>query len=138
MLKISKESHLDHGLTLGHIQWILKTYGDKEGFFIETMEFPKELGLLDCGLHGPCMGDEPIKESEVIYEVRGKREGKSRLIDRPSRKSNEITIIAGPHGEDKCLLYTCFGGPQAPKETFDAPESEESRYFWANHALSKG
>lgn len=102
---------------------------------------PDALEPLECGLHGPIMGDEPISETEVTYAVRGKRCTASRFIDRPKRPTRQVTVIAGEHDGRQCVLFTAFGGPSAPREPGDSTlksweEVCESRKFWAEHALS--
>jgi hypothetical protein len=143
MLKIHKDSHLDHGLSPAHIEWMLEQFKARAGFFLETVELPRHLEPLQCGLHGPIVGDEPVPEGEVNYQKRGNRAGDSRMCDRPQRETRLITVIAGPHGEEPCVLYTAFGGPSAPREPWDAgiktdSEREASVLFWAAHALSAG
>lgn len=134
-LKITSESHLDHGLTMAHLRFILENFGDRAEFFIETVDMPDHLSDLECGLYGPIMGDEPVDESEVFYQERGGRGGDSRLIKKPSRPTRKLTIIAGPHFADECILYTAFGGPAAPKELFQE-NNDQTREFWSKHALS--
>jgi hypothetical protein len=136
-MEIGKESHLDHGLSDSVIEDINVRFSDKAEFFIETFEVNEDV---PCGLYGPVMGDAPIDDSDVVYEVRGDRKYASRLINRPVRMQRKVTVIAGPNGDSKCFLYTAFGGPLAPKEVGDpshTPESlEESKTFWSQHALS--
>lgn len=138
--KIVPDSHLDHGLTAAQIDFLKVTYADRDEFFIDSVELPEALGTVPCGLHGPAMGDEPVPESEVHYEKRGEREHPSRLCKRPTRPTRTVTVIAGPHGEETCVLFTAFGGPLAPKEPGDtehgSDERQESEDFWSKHALS--
>jgi hypothetical protein len=161
------DSHLDHALTEAQIDYVMKLFGDRQSFFIETITLPRELGTVPCGLYGPLMGDSTIKEDEVTYAARGTRAWNSRLIDLPPRQQHEVTVIAGPHetpcvhcqgrrqiGEWKaaipcsctdgktywpCILYTAFGGPSAPQEPGDpgCRDPEASAAFWREHALSK-
>jgi len=139
-IKIIEKSHLDHGLTPDQVQWICDKFADREGFFIESVEMPEALGTVPCGLHGPVMGDEPVTDDEVTLVKRGEREYTSRIVDRAPRPTRTITVIAGPNGEDSCVLYTAFGGPLAPKEpgdkTLEGEELTKSESFWAEHALS--
>ncbi len=130
-----KDSHLDHALTRVQIKFILDLYPKRGELVIQTIELPAHLGLVPCGLHGPIMGDDPVPESEVVYKTRGTREGKSRLVDRIVRSTRLVTVISGPHDGLDCVLFTAFGGPQAPKEPFE-DDSDESREFWSQHALS--
>lgn len=136
-------SHTDHNMTAAQRDWALDHLKDRTGFFIATLELPPELGTVPCGLYGPLMGDAPVDEADVYYAVRGSRPAASRMTKLPERPCRQITVIAGPHGSDPCCLYTMFGGPSAPREPFDAglkteSDKEESRSFWAQHALSAG
>lgn len=130
-------SHLDHGLTEAHINWLLAQCAGREGFFIETFTLPDGLPDLQCGLYGPLMGDAPVEERLVRYAYRGGRTWASRLVDRPMRPTRLLTVIAGPHVPYPTLLYTAFGGPLAPQEVGDAncKDIDASLDFWAQHAL---
>jgi hypothetical protein len=39
-MRITKESHLDHGLTEAQVGWVAEKFADKAAFFIETVELP--------------------------------------------------------------------------------------------------
>jgi hypothetical protein len=131
---------LDHGLTPEHLVWLCNRFANRTSFFIETVELPPNFLPLTCGLHGPLVGDEPVPEGECLYETRGTRAGQSRMCRRPLRMTRTMTVVAGPSGEDSCVLYTAYGGPAAPREPFDpnlSPEEKaESEAFWRDHALS--
>lgn len=138
---ITAVSHLDHGLGQAVIEWLLKKCEGRSHFFIETFELPPELGTVPCGLHGPALGDEPVPDSECRAEIRGSRTWSSRICDRPVRQVRTVSVIAGPHGDAPCVLYTAFGGPVAPREPGDPNiQSDEERArsiaFWRLHALS--
>jgi hypothetical protein len=142
-----KESHLDHGLSPAVVDYIFKRFADRQAFFIETFELPEEYGTVPCGLYGPAMGDGPIMDLHTesspywapYYAKRGNREYASRVINKGARPTRMVTVIAGPHEEHACILYTAFGGPITPKEPNDptlAPDKrEESEKFWREHAL---
>ena len=137
---ITKDSHLDHGLTAAHIALITDRFASKEApFFIETVTIPVELPALLCDLYGPLMGDASVAETDVTYAVRGSRPGASRLVVRPKRSTLKLTIVGGMH-EGQCILFTAYGGPVAPREPFDPSLSPEekvaSEAFWAEHALA--
>lgn len=134
-LEIIPESHLDHGIPKNLIDFILNKFKDKSEFFIETFDVPT---TVPCGIYGPIMGDQPIKEEEVFYAKRGGRAYNSRLIDKPLRQVNKVTVIAGPEGDKPCVLYTAFGGPLAPQEPGDpgARNLAASKSFWEQHALA--
>jgi hypothetical protein len=119
---------------------VSERFRDAAEFFIETIELPPELGTVACGLYGPTMGDAPVPSMDATMRVRGTRAHASRTVARPTRQTNRVTIIAGPHGGDPCVLYTAFGGPLAPKEVDDPTLADEARpasiEFWADHALA--
>lgn len=140
-MKVLPASHLDHGLSPAHVAWLLERFADRQAFFVETVELPPQLPPLLCGLHGPAMGDEPVPEAEAHYAVRGGRQGTSRLCRRPARETRLVTVIAGPDGEEPCVLYTAYGGAAASREPWDLSLAgqdarEQAQRFWAEHALS--
>lgn len=139
MLTIIQGSHLDHALTLDHLQFILARLGERNEFFIETLELPPELSPLPCALRGPVVGEAPVPEAEVHYAPRGGRGWPSRLVAWEPSESRSVTVIAGPHGDLPCVLFTAYGGPLAPREPGDPdlPEVERaaSEAFWGEHAL---
>jgi hypothetical protein len=141
VLKKHKDSHLDHSLTEDQIQWILDSFKDRDGFLLETVTLPQELGQVPCGLYGPLMGDDPISETEVIHERRGSRSYDSRLVNRPVRPTSQVTVIAGEHDGESCVLFTAFGGPATPREPGDPSLPEKGRTesveFWSTHALAR-
>jgi hypothetical protein len=140
-MQITDASHLDHGLSKAQVDHIRTLFADRDAFFIESFELPENLGTVPCGLYGPEMGDDPVPESEVSYEVRGKRSCASRLVNRDTRPTRIVTVIAGPHEDLACVLYTAFGGPLTPKEpgdlTLEIEKIQESRDFWTKHALAR-
>lgn len=136
-MKRHAESHLDHDLTTEQVAYLFERFADRTAFFIETFELPSELGTVPCFLYGPTMGDEPVHEAIVHYYNRGARAWPTRSIARDSRPTRMVTVIAGPHEAESCILYTAFGGPQAPQEPGDpgCKDIEASKAFWATHAL---
>jgi len=77
-LSLAAVSHLDHGLSPAHLDFLEATFGDRAGFFLETVEMPEHLASLPCGLHGPVMGDPPV--TDAVLEVRGSRAWPSAAI----------------------------------------------------------
>lgn len=143
-IKLSADSHLDH-VPSSVLEWVLKTFASRDSFFIEECELPPELPTLECGLHGPACGDAPVPEAEVRYASRNGRSTKSRLCARPTRQTRRVVVICGPDDEPvkgEIVIYTVYGGPQAPREPDDpgiAGKSElisEAKAFWSEHALS--
>lgn len=140
-MQITSDSHVDHTLTQSHLDLILARFGDRQAFFLETVELPVELPPLPCGLHGPVMGDALVPDSEAALVVRGNRQGPSRVCDRSPRMVRTMTVIGGPDDQGLVILYTAYGGPSAPREPWDPSLDEEERAqaqaFWAEHALSR-
>lgn len=139
MFKILPVSHLDHGLTQTHLEFLQETFGQENGFFIRTVEMPAHLPDLSCGLHGPIMGEAPVLDSECTVQVRGTRLGPSRLCKRPLVSTRLLTVIAGQYQDEPCVLFTAYGGPLAPREPWEpmpAEQVKESVTFWAEHALT--
>jgi hypothetical protein len=136
---ITADSHLDHGLTKIQIDHITTTFAERLGFFIATIELPEELGTVPCDLHGPATGERPVPGEECKLVTRGARTWPSRLCARPPVQTRMVTVIAGPHGDDQCVLFTAYGGPLAPKEPGDPTLTDDQREasvaFWADHAL---
>lgn len=139
MLTVHKDSHT-HDLPASVLAFVLDKFKDRAAFFIETIELPDGLPLILCALHGPRMWDEPLDESQCFWGKRPSRDYPSRLCNRRPRLVRTITVIAGPHNGEACVLYTAFGGPPSPKElrdpTLKPDEWEESFAFWRDHALS--
>lgn len=146
MLKITNVSHLDHGISTAILSWLLTMFADKNEFFIATVKLPVELGnggTVPCDLRGPMVGDDPVPDSLCSYGRRGEqRKWDTRFTTMHPTVSTDVTIIAGPHGDDACVLYTVYGGPCAPREPGDpslaaTPEQHaESVAFWKEHAIS--
>jgi hypothetical protein len=158
---ITKDSHLDHGLTSEHLKLLFERFGDRTEFFIETFTIPKPLPLLPSGLYGPLAGDPPVEDKDCEEICRGDREYESRVLKNGrARLQDKLTVIAGPEDDWKfarptednppgtgpsyefmpfIVLYTAYGGPLAPKEYYDPSlkEHEEaaSLAFWKQHAL---
>ncbi|HUY35825.1 MAG TPA: hypothetical protein VMV69_23985 [Pirellulales bacterium] len=138
-LVIHAESHCDH-VTPAVVEFVKQRFANRDGFFIETVELPAELGTLECGLYGPLCGDAPVAEREVHFGRRPGREHDSRLVARRARRTNKLSVITGPHAGLPCVLYTVYGGPVSPKEVNDPTladhDREESAAFWSEHALA--
>ncbi|HUT16609.1 MAG TPA: hypothetical protein VMY98_10230 [Anaerolineae bacterium] len=141
-MQLHKDSHVDHGLSGQQLGWILGLMSGPVpgGLFIKTVELPAELGTAPCALYGPDMGDGPVPEAAVHYAKRGDRAYDSRLIRLPARQTRLVTVVAGPHEEHDCILYTAYAGPAALREPGDAtiPSHElgASRTYWKLHALA--
>ena len=118
----------------------MEQFGDASAFFIEVVELPDGLGTVPCSLYGPSAGDDPIPESKVHYAVRGDRSWASRLINESDRQVNHLVVIAGPHEDKPCVLFTVYGGgsasPQEPFDDISGDKLKESLAFWKDHALS--
>jgi len=156
-MQLHKDSHVDHGLTAAQLAFVLQHFADRAAFFLETIELPEDLGTVPCGLYGPLMGDAPVAEASVQYVRRGDRLYSSRVLipdprdmfvaepgpprfpaTGPPRTTRLVTVIAGPHADLPCVLFTAFGGPLAPQEPGDptCKDVAASTEFWAEHALT--
>lgn len=137
-MKLHTKSHTDH-VSPEVVEYILNRFADRSAFFIETFELPAEIPAVACGLYGPVMGDGPIPDADCVATTRPGRGWLSRTVDRPTRPTRTVTVIAGPFENEPCVLYTAFGGPLAPKEPGDPTLSDADRpaavEFWAQHAL---
>lgn len=141
-MKITKDSHIDHSLTQAQLDHITTRFAGRTAFFIETFELPSSAGTVPCGLYGPSMGDSPVDDAgdlEVHWDFRGDRKWKSRLIAAPTRPTQLVTVIAGPHDAEPCVMYTAFGGPCAPQEPGDpgCRDFAASVDYWLDHALAR-
>lgn len=134
-MQITKDSHLDHGLPEAVVTLIAERFAGRSAFFIETVELPDHLPPVPCNLHGPATGEPPVNDAEAYPLRRGDRAWASRMCDRPPAMVRQVTVIAGPHGDAPCVLYTAYGGPLAPREVGDPESTEDSVAFWAEHAL---
>jgi hypothetical protein len=139
-MKLHAESHIDHSISPELLEFLLAKFAGRDSFFIETLELHPDFGTLPCALHGPAVGEPPVTDAEAFLQARPPRENLSRMCRRPPSQTRTITVIAGPHGVEPCILYTAFGGPLAPKEPGDPALREDERgaseKFWAQHALS--
>jgi len=150
MITLHGVSHLDHNLTTTQLAYIKERFLRRDCFFKETFELPEGLGDIEVSLIGPAVDMMVITEDDVRYEVRPGRRWASRVIKQPEHvdssarwvkeRSRLITVIAGPYGNYDCVLYTAYGGPEAPREPGDPSinsweELQLSRAFWAEHAL---
>lgn len=141
-MKITKDSHLDHGLGAQHIALIFEHFGDRTEFFVETLKLPDGVPHLPCQLHGPTTTLVPIHEgSDVYYRRRGDRKGLSRMVEAPAFPTDDMTVVAGVH-EGEMIVFTAYGGTPSPREPWDVPEGDEkalkeSEAFWSVHALTE-
>ena len=137
-MQLHADSHLDHHLMPAQVTYLVTHFADRAAFFIATIELPEALGTVPCDLYGPIMGDPPVATASVTCAPRGARTWTSRLIALPSRPTRQVTVIAGPHGDAPCVLYTAYGGPCAPQEPGDpgCRDQAVSAAFWADHALA--
>jgi len=135
---VGPKSHVDHDVTPAHLAFAQQHFAGRTAFFAETVTLPDDLPALPSALYGPIAGDPPVPDADVFQAKRGDRAWDSRLIDRPSRPSRKLTVIAGPNADGQMVLYTAFGGELAPQEPGDpgARDKAASEQFWSEHALS--
>jgi hypothetical protein len=135
-MKITDKSHLDHGLSARLVALIAEKYADRKAFFIDSFNIPEDEPPVSCALL------DSVPEHLVFYRQRAGRKTWTRLCALPPRKSSIVTVIAGPSGDEPCVLYTAYGGPLAPREPGDADirtaeDAAASFVFWRTHALSE-
>ena len=144
-MNFPKIAHDDHPITEAQLRWIQtnpEIAEKKEGTFIcQIFKMPEELGTIPSALYGPSAGDSKVKESEVTYIVRGERNEKSRMIDKPIRPAQNICVI-GLVGQVAFTLYGTQAPDPTPREPWDkglksTEEKEEASKFWSEHALSQ-
>ncbi len=145
-LKITTDSHTDHGLTPAQLAWAIAQAPESCPFFLRELTLPDHLGTVPSALRGPVAGDPPIDEATVTYAVRGNRDVLSRMCDLPKIASRKVVIVGGEH-EGAYILFTAYGGPSAPREVIEAERLHaagklsaealaDARNFWCLHALS--
>ena len=135
--------HNDHGLDDAHVMLVHQVVASqpRPGFFMAVKRLPAGASNLQCALHGPSVGDDPVAEEEVTYTVRNGRLGPSRLVDRPTRPCRNLVVI-GVAGENP-VVFTAYGTQAdevSPREWWDTGmkphEAIEAARFWSVHALS--
>jgi hypothetical protein len=132
--------HADHGLTQddhNHIRNVIENdeaIGD--GFFISQVSVNSEV---PCGLYGPAMGDDEIKEANIIYSTRGERLWPDRLVHKPFRPVDYVQVIGIKDGEG-FEIFTIYGGPEAPQNPEDpnCADVASAKEWWSKHALATG
>lgn len=144
MTAFPKIHHADHNITpeqLDYIQNHPAFEPHSKGAFVKTViEMPSSLGTLPCALYGPSVGDDPVTRDQVHYQRRGDRDKKSRMIDAPCRPTHKV-VVMGLVGEIAFTMYGTRGSGPSPREPWDKglkteEELQESKDFWAVHALS--
>ena len=134
--------HQGHGVTFSQLVYVCEQLEERltrPGPFIEKIQLPSSLGVIQNGLHGPVCGDEPLEEEEdVVFWIRPPRAYADRCIDRPFRQVDFVHVIGELDKSGFCAIETIFGGPLAPRhpEDPDCVDVEASKSFWSVHALS--
>ena len=146
-------AHDDHGLTPAHVA-LLQTSPkiaafDEGSFVLVVLPLPDGVPSLPCALYGPSVGDDPVRDSDVMLEVRGDRDGPSRLIDLPHRPARNM-VVCGMKGGVCFTAYGTGATEPSPMEVWDVERKydagrfgvskedvQRSREFWAAHALAR-
>lgn len=147
MIKVIPESHVDHGIPRAVLAWALGHLAETLGadalgrVTVTTLEIPRSLPRVPCALYGPATGYGPVPDSVAFYRRRGNRPGESRVICAAPHPDRRLTVVVGPVDDVAGLvLYTAYGGPQAPREPWDPSLDEagraEAEAFWSEHALA--
>ncbi len=109
---------------------LLKIDPEKREFFIETVDFGREIGVSNC--------IETKEEDEVVYAQRVGRFGMSRFVkNRTAEPSSQITVILKKIPEGY-ITISGFVGPKAEREPWDAHADKNSIPFWRKHAIIYG
>jgi len=136
--------HTDHGISddqWGFIRGYLEEM-DPDALFVQQVTIPPNLGTVECGLHGPAMGDVAVSRDEITMLKRGDADDQFRwpdpIVERPTRSVDYVQIIGIRAEEDLILVFTVYGGPLAPQNPLDPnnPDVPGSEKFWGEHALS--
>ncbi len=137
--------HADHGLGPKHLELVKSVALAADGFFIEVIDLPENCPDLMSALYGPDVGDPPVRDSDVTYEIRNDRKGPSRLIDRPHRPCRKMVVVGvGADGAHDATVFTAYGTQDtkaAPREWWDPSmkphETASAAEFWSHHALAR-
>lgn len=135
--------HADHGMTDELVRELVSRVSPAE-FFAKTLELPEGVPDAMSAIHGPIAGDPPVPDAEVVMKQRSSDRPMSRMVARAPRPTRKVTIIGSFEPDGSVTVYTCFGGPLAPREPGDESMAgdeaaiAESKAFWAQHALSLG
>ena len=146
-------AHDDHGLTDAHVSLLQNSPEiaaiEDDTFVLVVLPLPDGVPSLPCALYGPSVGDAPVSDSDVTFEVRGDRGGASRLVDRPHRPARNM-VVCGMKGGACFTAYGTGASEPSPMELWDAENKhakglfgvsaadvERSRAFWAVHALAR-
>jgi len=138
-----KIHHADHGISQRQMGLVKDVIGERltglNGFFIQQITIPEEMGPVPCGLYGPAMGDDPQSpETDGVAMLhRPDRDWPDRVVEKPLRPVDYVQAIGIIDGEE-CVLFTVYGGPLAPQNPKDpsCQDVEEAIEWWSKHALS--
>ena len=138
--------HDDHDLQPQHLAFIDEALSDWDGSFIKrVLPLPDHIASIPSALYGPCVGDEPVTDDMVTYQVRKKRPGPSSLIDAPMRPARNLVVVGARVGDGTLMLFTAYGTQSdevSPREWWDSGmrphEAVEAATFWSTHALATG
>ena len=82
---------------------------------------------------------ETAEGDEIVYAKRPRRAGYSRFVKGKSRSATSwVTIALRKAGEKEYSLYTAFVGRNTPSFPGGDYLPEQSKAFWAHHALVWG
>ena len=144
-------AHDDHGLTPAHVELLQSDPKISEyevgAFVLTVVSLPDGVDSLPCALYGPDAGDAPVADEDVTLEVRGDRQGPSRLIDKPHRDARNMVVIGIKGG----VCFTAYGSratSPSPMEPWDAERKhktgqvsaddvQRAQEFWQVHALAR-
>ncbi len=127
-----KESHLHNteALLQKLPEALLKIKPNGREFFIESVDFQKEIGRSNCV--------ETRVNDHVVYAQRKGRVGMSRFVkNREAEPTSQITVVL-QKAREGYIIITAFVGPKAEREPWDPRANQKARAFWEKHALIYG
>lgn len=126
-------SHIDHNNpNLDYLEDALAEVDPNgKAFHMQTITFNEDIGVSVCV---PTTTDD-----EIVFAQRPHRNGLTRFVkNRQPIPTNELMVILKKSEnatESTYVLITAFAGPQAEPEPWDTNATNDSRIFWASHAL---
>jgi len=79
-MRLNEVSHINENISEKQIEYVLSMFEDRTGSFVDTVTLPYRLGMVSHGSE-----EEPVK-------------------------SAVITVIAGPHKDEPCVLFVAYPG----------------------------
>lgn len=124
---LTDQTDVDPFMSARQLAWVITQLPIQGGTV--TVTLPDHLPPVPYGLHGPLMGDDPVRKEEALH---GPTLGgphtqaqHTRLCKRPLRSTREVTVVF----TRKYVMHV-FAGQHLP------PEGWDQDTFWREHAWS--